>query len=413
MRTPEAVAQADVVVALTSWNDVGTIGTVARAVREGADRAVGAGRVCFVLADAGSTDGSRELAREALGHDACVDVSCAPGPPLAEPLYHGHPNRPGVVRGAMEAAQRLGARACAVLDASLDTVEPEWIERLVGPVLHDGFDYVSPHYHRRVGEGALTRGLVYPLFRALYGVRLHQPAGSEFGCSPRLIAQCLEQDFWEAERAGPGVDLWISSAAACGDLRLCEASLGVRHAACRGMVPDLGSQIAQVAGALFDDLSHRAGDWQRVRGSTAVPLFGAPGDARQAQTPPDADGLLAAFRLGQQELRDVWMFALAPKTLVEIRKLSGLPTGQFRFDDRLWATIVYDFAVGHHLRVIAPEHLLRSLTPLFSGWLASFVLEMGDADAAALDARVEQLCEAFESEKRHLIARWRWPERLR
>jgi hypothetical protein len=38
---------------------------------------------------------------------------------------------------------------------------------------------------------------------------------------------------------------------------------------------------------------------------------------------------------------------------------------------------------------------------------------MGEADAAAGDARLERLCLAFEAEKPYLIARWRWPERFR
>ena len=59
------------------------------------------------------------------------------------------------------------------------------------------------------------------------------------------------------------------------------------------------------------------------------------------------------------------------------------------------------------------EHLLRSLTPLYSGWLASFARQMQGADATAVDERIERLCLAFETEKRYLISRWRWPERFR
>jgi hypothetical protein len=59
------------------------------------------------------------------------------------------------------------------------------------------------------------------------------------------------------------------------------------------------------------------------------------------------------------------------------------------------------------------DHLLRSLTPLYSGWLASFVLQLQAATPDGVDAHVEQVCLAFEAEKGYLIARWRWPERLR
>jgi glucosylglycerate synthase len=84
-----------------------------------------------------------------------------------------------------------------------------------------------------------------------------------------------------------------------------------------------------------------------------------------------------------------------------------------KFDDQMWAGIVYDFAVGYNFRVLPHDHLLRSLTPLYSGWLASFVTQAAGAGPEQVEQRVEQLCLAFEAQKRHLISRWRWPERLR
>ena len=74
---------------------------------------------------------------------------------------------------------------------------------------------------------------------------------------------------------------------------------------------------------------------------------------------------------------------------------------------------MYDFALGYALRVMPHDQLLRSLTPLYTGWLASFVLQMKSADVAQIEQRVEQLCLGFELEKGRLISRWRWPERLR
>jgi hypothetical protein len=79
----------------------------------------------------------------------------------------------------------------------------------------------------------------------------------------------------------------------------------------------------------------------------------------------------------------------------------------------LWARIVADFAVGYHHRVIARDHLLRALAPLYLGWVASLMLECGAASVEAVDARVDRLGENFELEKPYLISRWRWPERFR
>jgi hypothetical protein len=280
-------------------------------------------------------------------------------------------------------------------------------------VLTDGFDYVSPYYVRHVNEGAITKGIVYPLFRALYGVRLRQPAASEFGCSGRLVAHYLAQDFWDVEQAAVGIDLWLAVPAVCGEFRTCEAVLGTRGAAARVAPTDLSTTLMQVMGALFSDLEHRVDVWQRVRGSVAIPVFGAVPAIRPEASLPNTDGLMESFRLGYRELRELWTWVLPPRTIVELRKLTQTAPDRFRFDDRLWASIVYDFALGHSLRVMPRDHLLRSLTPLYTGWLASFVLEMRNASLAQIEARVEQVCLGFESEKRYLISRWRWPERLR
>lgn len=408
-----AASPADIVVALTSYNDARTIGPVVRALRDGLARSFASSTARFVLADAGSTDGTREAALEVVGSCALVDVRYEHGAPFGGLPYHGHPARAAALRAILEMAQRLNAKACGIVDAALHTVQPEWIEQLIGPVLTDGFDYVAPYYMRHVNEGAITRSIVYPIFRALYGVRLRQPAAGEFGCSGRLVTHYLEQEFWDADLAPVGIDLWLAVAAVSGEFRTCEIALGPRGAATRGTPADLATALAQVVGALFSDLEHRVDVWQRVRGSAAIPVFGNTPPIAPEAPPLKVDGLIESFRLGYRELREIWTRVLPPRTIVELRKLTQTEPDRFRLDDRLWANIVYDFALAYSFHVMPRDHLLGSLTPLYSGWLASFVLQMRSASLAQIEERVEQVCLGFEAEKRHLISRWRWPERLR
>ena len=98
---------------------------------------------------------------------------------------------------------------------------------------------------------------------------------------------------------------------------------------------------------------------------------------------------------------------------VELRKLANAATERFRLDDELWAQIVYDFAVGYRMRTFPRDHLLRSLTPLYTGWLASIILQMRDLPPEVAEARLERLAVAFEAQKPYLMSRWRWPERFR
>jgi hypothetical protein len=407
-----APARADIVVALTSFNDVGTIETVARGVQVGLDRLAATASTRCIVADAGSTDGTREAAADLLGADALIEIASATGSQRPEMPYHGQPQRAVLLQKVLQAAGRLEAKACAVVDANRQSAEPELIERLLAPVLTDGVDYVSPYYGRHVNEGAITRGIVYPLFRALYGARLRQPSASEFGCSAALLAHYLQQDFWDYEGATASIDLWLAVEAVCAEFTVGETVLNTR-ATPRGGARDLSTTVAQVVGALFADVEPRADVWQRVRGSVEVPVVGEIAAGAGEAPPLNLEALRRAFRLGYRELREIWTWVLPPRTILELRKLADAPAARFDLDDRLWATIIYDFALGYGLRVMPRDHLLRSLTPLYSGWLASFARPLQRAAPAQVEARVEELCVAFEAEKRYLISRWRWPERLR
>jgi hypothetical protein len=408
-----AASRADIVIGLTSYNDVRTIGTIVRTLRDGAARAFGASGVQFVLAAVGSTDGTREAARDAARPSTLVELEYGTAATYGALPYHGHPGRPAALRAILQSAEQLGARACAIIDAGLHSVAPEWIEQLVGPILSAEFDYVSPYHQRHINEGAITKSIIYPMFRALYGARLRQPAASEFGCSGRLVTHYLEQDFWDAEQAAVGIDVWLAAAAVSGEFRPCETALGPRSSTSRGTPADLSTTLAQLVGALFADLEDRAELWQRVRGSAPTPVFGNVPAADAAGPTTNIEGLMQSFRLGYRELREIWTWVLPPRTIVELRKLTESSPGRFRFDDRLWATIIYDFALGYSLRTLPRDHLLRSLTPLYSGWLASFVLQMSGASQAQVEQRIDELCLAFEAEKRYLISRWRWPEHHR
>ncbi|MBI3048526.1 MAG: hypothetical protein HYY76_09490 [Acidobacteria bacterium] len=411
---PEGGA-AEIVVGLLSHQHAGTVADVARAVRDGLARHFPARASRIVLADDGSADETVARAREALAGADLLEISAHRAATPLELPYHGMPGKARALHAILTRARALEARVCLVLDAGVTTVSPQWLPWLARPVLEHSVDLVSPYYDRHPYEGALTKALVAPVLRALYAVRLRQPAAAEFACSGRLAEWLLEEDIWQREGAQVGIDLWLTSAAAAGDFRLAEASLGIRTSAPRAEEAlDLATTLAQVVGSLFADVEARVGVWQRRRGSVAVPLFGEPaGGAPVHDVTLDAERLIESYRLGYRELRDLWTWILPARTIVELGRLVSAPPVGFRLDDELWARIVYDFALGYRLRVLPRDHLLRSLVPLYLGWLASYVLQVRDVGAGAVDERLDQLGAAFEAQKSYLIARWRWPERLR
>jgi glucosylglycerate synthase len=122
--------------------------------------------------------------------------------------------------------------------------------------------------------------------------------------------------------------------------------------------------------------------------------------------------MIESFQLGAKNLQDVWGLILPPTTLLELRRLSRSAQDQFRLPDHLWVRIVYDFALGHRLQTINRDHLLRSITPLYLGWIASYALETQTAGLVEVDLRMERLSKAYEDNKSYLVSRWRWPDRF-
>ena len=197
-RRLEAIGGAEIVVGIPSYNNARTIRHVVEAVTAGLAKYFPDANAVLVNSDGGSTDGTPEVVANAeLGAARAILLSEAPR--LVHKVitaYQGLPGKGSAFRTVFEVARLLEARACAVVDSDLRSITPEWLQLLIAPVLREGFDYVCPLYARHKFDGTITNGIVYPLVRALYGRRIRQPIGGDFGFSGRL-----------AEHFRPAVDL--------------------------------------------------------------------------------------------------------------------------------------------------------------------------------------------------------------
>jgi hypothetical protein len=69
--------------------------------------------------------------------------------------------------------------------------------------------------------------------------------------------------------------------------------------------------------------------------------------------------------------------------------------------------VVTDFAVAHHERRLARDHLLRALAPLYLGRVAAFLVETQAGPPSRTADVLETIGLAFEAEKASLVDRWR------
>lgn len=401
----EQIGGADLVIGVLEPGRIGGVSAAAQMVREALGRLSQEVRAVVVCRDCG---GDSEI--PPVGEPASPSITFfnLPEPEAARtPLE----NLIDSYFAILTVGGKLGARACGVIGSeSRATGAQPLVYRLVQPLLELRFDLVMPRYGRQKMEGLLNRSILSPLSRALYGERIQNPMGPDFAVSGKLLKKILEQD--DRRRGTPMHPVpSITSAAVCGGFQVCESDLGMRIQPPTNWA-DLSTLLAVILAPVFADAERNAAYWQRIRGSKPVPRFGSPEPVPIETGAVDAQRMMESFQLGTQNLQDVWGSILPPTTLFELRKLARLPPAEFRMPDGLWASIVYDFVLGYRLRTLSRDHLLRSMTPLYLGWIASYAIEMDTATPVEVEARLERLDAAFEARKPYLLSRWRWPDRF-
>ena len=320
----------------------------------------------------------------------------------------GVPRMSAAYQTVFAMAEKLQARGCCIVASKFETVTPGWIWQLAQPLFEGQADLVLPHYARRKFEGLLNNGVVAPLTRALYGKRVNNPLGPDCAISQRLIQTMLETK-GGGNRRHPLASL--TSTALCENLQVAEVHFGARIYSPTDWT-SMSSVLADVLSPVLLDMERNAPCWQRTRVSAAVRAIGEPRAVAEDTGVLDTTRMIESFQLGNRELQEIWGLVLPPSTSFDLQKLAHLPVEQFRMSDELWVRIVYDFALAHRLRTISRDHLLRSMTPLYLGWAASYAHDLKVSGAASPEQRLERLSLAYEAGKSYLVSRWRWPDRF-
>src|SRR6266542_2809661 len=350
----DRVGRADVLVGIPSFNNAATVGHVARTAAAGLREHFPDARAVIVNADGGSKDGTRDAVLAATGEVPAISGE-----------YVGPPGKGSAFHAIFEAAGTLGARACAVVDSDLRSIRPTWIDRLLGPVVADGADYVTPLYARHKYDGTITNSVAYPLTRALYGIRLRQPIGGEFGFSAALVRNA----------------------------RIVQAFLGAKIHDPKDPGADLAPMFTQVVGTAFRLAIANHDRWVAVTDSRPAEVVGDLEPVEPEPVNASVETLERKFAAGRAEHGATWERVLS----------RGLPD---RFDDTAWARIVYDFLLAARRAPVDIGTLTRALVPLYFARVAAFIADARELTTAQSEELVESQARAFEGVKGDLAARW-------
>ena len=222
------VGEVDILVGLPTYNNAKTVGSIVHAIQSGILRGFPRERAAIINVDGGSRDGTPDLVRD------CSIDDLRPASNLyalrtlhsISTKYASSPASEVAFRTILAAAELLRAKACVVMSPESANIEPDWLSKLLRPIYHDSFDLVTPTYGRHKFEGLLITNLLYPMTRALYGLRIREAYAPEFGFSGHLGSQFLGQNVWTDGTDGAGVELRFTLAAITGNCRICQSFLG-------------------------------------------------------------------------------------------------------------------------------------------------------------------------------------------
>lgn len=402
------VGEVDILVGLPTHNNAKTIGSIVHAIQSGILHAFPRERAVIINADGGSRDGTPELVTGISIDDArpASNLNALRTLHSISTKYAGSPEGGVALRTILAAAELLRAKACVVMSPDSTGIDSERLSTLLRPIYRDGFDLVTPTYRRHKFEGLLMTNLLYPMIRALYGVRIRESYTPEFAFSGRLGSQFLGQNGWSDGTGGIGVELRFTLAAITGGYRICQSFVGEKEHVERNAA-DLVPTLRQTVGVLFSALEADFPVWSSITGSQPVPTSGSDQEVLLEPMRVNRKRLREMFSTGVAELESVFQSILSPSTLAELQRIARLGEEDFQYSAELWVRTVYEFAASHQKSVINRDHIVQALAPLFRGRVCTFLNENRNASANDVENNIEALCLEFERLKPDLLRMWK------
>jgi glucosylglycerate synthase len=396
---PEKISSAEIIVAIPSYNEADSIAFPLTQADEGLHRYFGGKKAVIVNCDNNSPDGTGEVFMQTPVQTPKIYLSTPEG-------VKGKGNN---FKNLFKKAVDLKAKAVVVVDADLKSITPEWIKHLGEPLLQ-GFSYVTPLYIRHKYDGTITNGIAYPLVRCLYGRRVRQPIGGDFGFSGKMAEIFRAAEYWDEAVANFGIDVWMTTLALAHRARVAQAFMG-RPKIHR--VKDPGSQLGpmfrQVVGTIFSIMQHMGPFWKKIKFSRPTAIYGF--GLGHTEMPPEVKvntrNLLDRFHGGLSEYGHLWHDVLTQGVHGKLMEIQSLKEREFNFPTDLWARILFDWAVAYRDEISGREQIMEALIPLYFGRTLSFVKGTKKMTAKQAEEAIEEDCMTFERTKPYLLQRWK------
>ena len=213
---PMNITHTDIVVGIPSYNEAATISFPTSQAALGLQEHFNHMDAVIINCDNNSTDGTGKVFMN-------TDTRGIPKIYLSTPK--GVKGKGNNFKNLFRKVLELNAKAVVVVDADLKSITPRWIKNLGEPLFND-FGFVAPLYVRHKYDGTITNNIAYPMTRSLYGRRVRQPIGGDFGFSGTLAGIFLKSGLWDEDVSQFGIDIWMTTIAMNEGVPICQAFMG-------------------------------------------------------------------------------------------------------------------------------------------------------------------------------------------
>jgi len=395
---PDNIKKAAFVVAIPSYNEADSIAFPVQQADQGIQSFFGDIDSVIINCDNNSNDGTKEIFLSIKTNTPKIYISTEPG-------VKGKGRN---FRNLFKKIVDLGAEGVVVVDADLKSITPKWIKHLGEPLFQD-FGYVAPLYVRHKYDGTITNSIAYPLTRSLYGRRVRQPIGGDFGFCGKLAKIYLESDAWSEAIANFGIDIWMTTLAMNENVPICQAFMG-RPKIHRAKDPgaDLGPMFRQVVGTIFNMMIKFYPFWSNVKWSKPTSIFGF-GLGETEMPPPvkvNKETLFQKFQEGFNSCSHIWEKILQKETVNKLQEIRKMNKDQFDFPTTLWINVLIYFTVAYRDKLWVEDELLDSLIPIYLGKTLSYVKKTERMSIRDSEEFIEDECIQFEATKKLLMKHW-------
>lgn len=100
---------------------------------------------------------------------------------------------------------------CLTIDSDITSASPDWIIKLVLPLINDGAQFVTPTYKRSRYEGSSTNHFAFPMIYSFTGYPIRQPIAGDFAFTNKIALLVTENKL----RSNPniqkyGIDIFMT-----------------------------------------------------------------------------------------------------------------------------------------------------------------------------------------------------------